>query len=71
MAKKKNNKKKVHVMIGSGANAFFMKVPKGTKITLHDGTIIKAGVNGKEFQKEMDKRMNKTLGVRQYSYRNK
>ena len=47
MSKKKGNKKKVHVMIGSGANAFFMKVPKGTKITLHDGTVIKAGTSGK------------------------
>ena len=68
MSKKK---KKVNVMIGAGANSFFMKVPKGTKITLYDGTTIKAGTSGKEFQKEMDKRMNKALGVRQYNYKNK
>ena len=52
---------KVRVMIGSGENATFITVPKGTKVMLSDGTIHEAGITIEEEQKCLEKRMNEVL----------
>ena len=36
------NKEYVRVMIGSGENAQFITVKKGTRVMLSDGTVIRA-----------------------------
>ena len=51
----------VKVMIGSGENATFITVPKGTKVMLSDGTIHEAGITIEEEQKCLEKRMNEVL----------
>lgn len=55
------NKEYVRVMIGSGDNAQFITVKKGTKVMLFDGTIIRAGVTCEEFRQEMDKKIDKFI----------
>ena len=50
------NKEYVRVMIGSGENAQFITVKKGTRVMLSDGTVIRAGVTCEEFRQEMDKK---------------
>ncbi len=55
------DKEYVRVMIGSGDNAQFITVKKGTKVMLFDGTIIRAGVTCEEFRQEMDKKINKFI----------
>lgn len=53
------DKEYVRVMIGRGENAYFIKVKKGTRIMLFDGTVIRAGVTCEEFRQEMDKKIDK------------
>ena len=55
------DKEYVRVMIGSGDNAQFITVKKGTKVMLFDGTIIRAGVTCEEFRQEMDKKIDKFI----------
>lgn len=52
---------KVRVMIGSGENATFITVPKGTKVMLSDGTMHEAGITIEEEQRCLEKRMNEVL----------
>lgn len=60
---RKNEKRKgtVRVMIGSGEHAMFINVPRGTKIMLDDGTIVKAGLTLEEYKEERDKEIDKML----------
>lgn len=51
----------VRVMIGSGENATFITVPKGTKVMLSDGTMHEAGITIEEEQRCLEKRMNEVL----------
>ena len=53
------DKEYVRVMIGRGENAYFIKVKKGTRIMLFDGTVIRAGETFEEFRQEMDKKIDK------------
>lgn len=46
------------MMIGSGENAIFVRVKKGKKIMLFDGTVIKAGMTIEEYREIKDKRFN-------------
>ena len=52
---------KVRVMIGSGENATFIKVPKGTKVMLSDGTMHEAGITIEEEQRCLEKMMNEVF----------
>ena len=58
---RKKSDDKVRVMIGSGENATFITVPKGTKVMLNDGTMYEAGITIEEEQRRLEKRMNKVL----------
>lgn len=53
------DKEYVRVMIGSGENAQFITVKKGTKVMLFDGTVIRAGVTCEEFRQGMDDKIDK------------
>ena len=53
--------KNVKVMIGSGEHSIFIKVPKGKKIILEDGTFIRAGITSKEARNEFLERENKII----------
>ena len=53
------NKEYVRVMIGSGENAQFITVKKGTRVMLSDGTVIRAWVTCEEFRQEMAKKIDK------------
>ena len=55
------NKEYVRVMIGSGDNAQFITVKKGTKVMLFDGTVIRVGLTSKEFKQEMDEKIDKFI----------
>ena len=48
-------------MIGSGENATFITVPKGTKVMLSDGTMHEVGITIEEEQRCLEKRMNEVL----------
>ena len=48
-------------MIGSGENATFITVPKGTKVMLNDGTMYEAGITIEEEQRCLEKMMNEVL----------
>lgn len=52
---------KVRVMIGSGENATFITVPKGTKVMLNDGTMYEAGITIEEEQRCLEKMMNEVF----------
>lgn len=54
--KKCKKSKNVLVMIGTGENAIFIKVKRGDKVMLFDGTMIKAGETTKEYQKKLEER---------------
>lgn len=51
----------VRVMIGSGENATFITVPKGTKVMLSDGTMHEAGITIEEEQRCLEKMMNEVF----------
>lgn len=53
--------KNVKVMIGSGEHSIFIKVPKGKKIMLEDGTFIRAGITSEEARNEFLERENKII----------
>ena len=55
---KKNHKKSKNtlVMIGIGENTTFIKVKRGDKVMLFDGTMIKAGETIEEYQKKLEER---------------
>ena len=55
-SKTKGNK--VTVMFGSGEHAIFIKVKRGEKVMINDGTIIEAGLTLEESQKRLEKRFN-------------
>lgn len=57
--KKKSKDKKCLVMIGSGENATFVKVNKGSKVMLFDGTVVEAGITLDEYCQRQEKRWNK------------
>ena len=48
-------------MIGSGENATFITVPKGTKVMLSDGTMHEAGITIEEEQRCLEKMMNEVF----------
>lgn len=56
-----NDKDYVRVMIGSGDNAHFITVKKGTRVMLFDGTVIRAGKTCEEFRQEIDKKIDKVV----------
>lgn len=58
---RKKSDDKVRVMIGSGENATFITVPKGTKVMLNDGTMYEAGITIEEEQRCLEKMMNEVL----------
>jgi len=67
---KKNNKKCLFkkkenptVMIGSGEDAIFMDVKKGSKVMLFDGTIVEAGRTIDEYRNRQEKRLNEITKV--------
>ncbi len=63
ISKKKDNlkkkKKKIKVMIGSGDNAIFIRVPKDKKVMLSDGTVIRAGQKDKKQDNLVKRLVNK------------
>ena len=48
-------------MIGSGENAIFINVKKGTKVMLFDGTIIESGLTKEEQSKRLEKRLDNII----------
>ena len=58
---RKKRKNTVRVMIGSGEHAMFINVPRGTKIMLEDGMIVKVGFSLEEYRKERDKKIDRML----------
>ena len=58
---RKKSDDKVRVMIGSGENATFITVPKGTKVMLNDGTMYEAGITIEEEQRCLEKMMNEVF----------
>ena len=70
---RKNNKKEEYItmMIGSGEHSAFIKVKKGEKVMLNDGTFVIAGSTpeeemehiNKELDKMIDKPIKKTLNI--------
>lgn len=67
---KKNNKRiffrkkeNCSVMIGSGEETMFVKVKKGTKVMLFDGTVVDAGITLDEYWKCQEDRINKIAKV--------
>lgn len=61
----KNEKKKVSnkeiVMIGSGENSIFVRMNKGQKVMLSDGTIYEVGLTKEEFNKRLERKMQKVI----------
>lgn len=55
---KKRNKKDVLVMIGSGEHSTFIKVKKGERVEINDGTIIEAGLTPDESRQRLDDQMD-------------
>ena len=58
---RKSKIENVRVMIGSGEHSIFIKVPKGKKIMLEDGTFIRAGITSEEARNEFLERENKII----------
>ena len=58
---RKSKIENVRVMIGSGEHSIFIKVPKGKKIMLEDGTFIRAGITFEEARNEFLERENKII----------
>lgn len=50
-------------MIGSGEEIMFIKVKKGIKVMLFDGTVVEAGINLGEYQKRQEDMINKIAKV--------
>lgn len=50
-------------MIGSGEETMFVKVKKGTKVMLFDGTVVDAGITLGEYWKCQEDRINKIAKV--------
>lgn len=50
-------------MIGSGEETMFVKVKKGTKVMLFDGTVVEAGINLGEYQKRQEDMINRITKV--------
>ena len=50
------------VMLGSGESTIFVKVKKGDKVMLSDGTVVEAGITLEEYRRRQEKRLNKITG---------
>ena len=62
--KKKNRNRKsdlVTVMIGSGDNAIFVKMKRGERYMLSDGTFVIAGDTPEDERKRLDERLDKII----------
>lgn len=57
----KKNKEEVLMMIGSGEDSAFIKVKKGKKIMLSDGTFVGAGLTQEESERRLDDRIDDML----------
>lgn len=51
---KKNKNDEVLMMIGSGEDSAFIKVKKGKKVMLNDGTFVEAGLILEESKRRLD-----------------
>lgn len=58
---RKDNKKVLKVMIGSGENASFINKNHGQKYMLEDGTIVRAGITPEEAKEELDNKIDDAL----------
>ena len=54
--KQRKKSKNVLVMIGTGENATFIKVKRGDKVMLFDGTMVEAGETPEEYQDKLEER---------------
>jgi len=58
---KSTKKDKVLMMIGSGEHATFIKVKKGEKVMLSDGTFVEAGLTPQESKRRLDDKTDDML----------
>ena len=58
---KKNKNDEVLMMIGSGEDSDFIKVKKGKKVMLDDGTFVEAGLTQEESKRRLDDRIDDML----------
>lgn len=58
---KKNKNDEVLMMIGSGEDSAFIKVKKGKKVMLDDGTFVEAGLILEESKRRLDDRIDDVL----------
>lgn len=58
---KKNKNDEVLMMIGSGEDSAFIKVKKGKKVMLDDGTFVEAGLTQEESKRRLDDRIDDML----------
>ena len=54
-------KDEVLMMIGSGEHSTFVKVKKGEKVMLSDGTFVEAGLTPEESKRRLDDKINDML----------
>ena len=60
-AKHPRFKDTVKVMIGSGEDAIFVRVKRGQKVLLSDGTVIRAGDSPKAYRERLEDRLDDAI----------